>query len=215
MNEFGPGPLRDDELLALLLRTGGAGGSAADIAGSLLGDDGLRRLAAASIGELCLCPGVGPAKAATLMAAFELGRRLTARPLEPGDPVREPADVYRHFAPRLRGATQEEFHVLLLDARHRVTRSILISRGTLTASLVHPREVFRPVLREAAAAVVLVHNHPSGDPAPSDEDRQLTRRLARAGELLGVPVLDHVIVADGGFSSLRELGAVDGSEGSS
>ena len=95
---------------------------------------------------------------------------------------------------------------MLLDSRHRVIRSVLTSQGTLTASLVHPREVFRPALREAAAALVLVHNHPSGDPSPSSEDREITRRLAQAGVLLGIPVLDHVIVADRGYASLREEG---------
>jgi DNA repair protein RadC len=114
--------------------------------------------------------------------------------------------VHRHFHPRLRDAPTEQFHILLLDARHRVLRSVLTSQGTLTASLVHPREVFRPALREGAAALVLVHNHPSGDPTPSLEDREITRRLARAGVLLGIPVLDHVIVADRGYASLREQG---------
>ena len=100
--------------------------------------------------------------------------------------------------------------MVLLDGRHRVVRHELVSQGTLTASLVHPREVFRPALREGAAAVLLVHNHPSGDPTPSREDREITERLVRAGELLGVPVLDHVVVAERGFASLRERGAGGG-----
>ncbi|MAE94776.1 MAG: hypothetical protein CL910_08965 [Deltaproteobacteria bacterium] len=121
--------------------------------------------------------------------------------------MRGPEDVFRHFHPRLRDARQEQFLVVLLDGRHRVLGEARASEGTLTASLVHPREVFRPALREGAAAIVLVHNHPSGDPSPSTEDRAVTQRLVRAGELLGIQVLDHVVVAERGWRSLREDGA--------
>ena len=130
-------------------------------------------------------PGVGPAKSAALVAALEIGRRVAARRLRAGDPVRGPADVFRHFHARVRQARHERFFVLLLDGRHRLLREVVISQGTLTASLVHPREVFRPALREAAAAVVLVHNHPSGDPTPSTEDHEITLRLFEAGTLVG------------------------------
>jgi DNA repair protein RadC len=171
---------------------------------------GLRGLAAAVAAELRAAPGIGPSKAAALSAALELGRRLATVKLRPGDPLGGPADVFRHFHARLRDAPHERFLVLLLDGRHRVLREVVASQGTLTASLVHPREVFRPALRESAAALVLVHNHPSGDPAPSREDREVTARLARAGEILGIPVLDHVIVAEGGYTSLREQGWLDG-----
>lgn len=198
--------LRDEELLALLLGTGAAGRSVRALAESLVERGGLRGLAATPLAALCQRRGIGPAKATRLLAAIEIGRRLAAEPLERGAPVLKPGDVHGHFHAHLRDALQEEFHVLLLDGRHRLIRATLITRGTLTASLVHPREVFREALREAAAAVVLVHNHPSGDPTPSNEDRQLTERLVHAGELLGIPVLDHVVVADAGFSSLRELG---------
>ena len=151
---------------------------------------------------------MGPAKSATLAAALELGRRVAARRLRSGDPVRGPADVFRHFHARLRDVRYERFLLLLLDGRHRMLREVVISQGTLTASLVHPREVFRPALREAAAAVVLVHNHPSGDPTPSREDREITERLVEAGDLLGIPVVDHVVVAERGWASLRDQGAV-------
>ena len=120
--------------------------------------------------------------------------------------LRDPADVFAHFHPYLRDAAQERFAIVLLDGRHRVLREEVISLGTLTASLVHPREVFRPALRASAAGLILVHNHPSGDPTPSNEDRQVTERLVAAGELLGVRVLDHVIVAERGYCSLREEG---------
>jgi DNA repair protein RadC len=147
---------------------------------------------------------VGPVKRGALVAAIEIGRRLAAGRLDAGAPIRGPADVFHHFHPRLRHAAQERFFVVLLDGRHRLIRHELVSVGTLTASLVHPREVFSPALRASAAAVILVHNHPSGDPTPSREDRDITDRLARAGEILGIPVLDHVVVAERGYSSLRE-----------
>ena len=128
---------------------------------------------------------MGPAKSASVCASLELGRRLAARRLHPGAAIRGPADVFAHFHPSLRLVPHERFIALLLDGRHRVLREEVVSQGTLTASLVHPREVFRPALRESAAALILVHNHPSGDPTPSAEDREVTLRLVRAGELLG------------------------------
>lgn len=205
LDALGPEALSDAELLALLLRTGGRGADALAIARRLLAArGGLAGLARAEAGDLAVVAGVGPAKSASLRASLEIGRRLAARRLEPGTSIRSPADVFRHFHPRLRHAAQERFFVVLLDGRHRVLRHELVSQGTLTASLVHPREVFRPALRESAAALVLVHNHPSGDPTPSREDRDITERLMRAGEILGIPVLDHVVVAERGFCSLRE-----------
>jgi DNA repair protein RadC len=205
LHSLGPEALSDAELLALLLRTGGAGSNALVVARRLLAaHGGLPGLARAAAQELAATRGIGPAKCATLRASIEIGQRLAARRLDAGAPIRSPADVFHHFHPRLRHATQERFFVVLLDGRHRVLRHELVSQGTLTASLVHPREVFRPALRESAAALVLVHNHPSGDPTPSREDREITERLEQAGELLGVPVLDHVVVAERGYYSLRE-----------
>jgi DNA repair protein RadC len=167
--------------------------------------DGVAGLARTAPAELRQTAGVGPAKSASLLAALELGRRLATRRLRTGDAIRGPADVHRHFHARLRDTPPERCLVLLLDGRHRVMREVMVSQGTLTASLVHPREVFRPALREAAAAVILVHNHPSGDPTPSREDREVTARLVHVGEILGVPVLDHVIVAESGYVSLRQM----------
>lgn len=205
LEALGPEFLSDVELVALLLRTGGGGlDSVAAAARLLAAEGGLAGTARAAAADLAAVPGIGPAKRATLGAAFELGRRLAARRLDAGIPVRGPADVHAHFHPRLRHAAHERFFSVLLDGRHRVIRHALVSQGTLTASLVHPREVFRPALREPAAAVILVHNHPSGDPTPSQEDREITERLVRAGALLGVPVVDHVVVAERGYASLRE-----------
>lgn len=208
---LGPEALSDAELIALLLRTGNGRRDALALGARLLQRyGGLAGLAVGSAAELAQEDGMGPVKSATLVAALELGRRMAARRLRSGDPVRGPADVFRHFHPRLRDARCERFLLLLLDGRHRMLREVAISQGTLTASLVHPREVFRPALREAAAAVVLVHNHPSGDPTPSREDQEITRRLAEAGELLGIPVVDHVVVAERGYASLREAGVLAG-----
>lgn len=204
---LGPEALTDAEVLALLLRTGTRHAGALSVARALLAAcGGIEGLSRAAPRELAGASGVGPAKAATLAAALELGRRLAARRLQEGAPIRGPEDVYRHFHPWLRHATQERFLAVLLDGRHRVLGQEVISQGTLTASLVHPREVFRPALRACAAALVLVHNHPSGDPSPSAEDRAVTARLARAGEILGVRVVDHIVVAERGYCSLREEG---------
>ena len=207
LDSHGPEALSDCELLALLLRTGGRGASALVIASRILAHvGGLQGLANAGAPELALVSGVGPAKGATIRACLGLARRLASRRLTPGTVIRTPEDIHRHFHASLRDLRHERFLAVLLDGRQRVMRWELISQGTLTASLVHPREVFRPALREAAAALVLVHNHPSGDPTPSREDREITARLVRAGEILGVRVLDHVIIAERGYCSLREEG---------
>ena len=203
----GPRALADVELVALLLGSGGPGGGAADLAKRLLAScGGLLQLGQTDVHVLRGHGGLGPAKAAALVAAVELGRRLQSRRLEPGARIHGPGDVHAHFQPWLAAADTEQFHAVLLDGRHRVKDVVLVSQGTLTASLVHPREVFRSAIRRAAAAIVLVHNHPSGDPAPSGEDRRVTERLVQAGELVGIRVLDHVVVAEGGFHSFSEAG---------
>jgi len=210
LEAFGAAALSDDELVALVLRTGRPNRDARGLAQSLIGrGEGLAQLVDAELGELCAVPGVGLAKAASLIAAIELGRRLSATPLVRGDRIRGPQDVHRHFLQRVRSERREHFMVLLLDGRHRLMRECQVSQGTLTASLVHPREVFRPAVRAAAAAIVLVHNHPSGDPTPSAEDLDVTDRLARAGVLLGIRVVDHVVVASEGFHSLRDNGQLE------
>jgi DNA repair protein RadC len=144
------------------------------------------------------------ARAIRLAAAFALGRRVAAAGRRPRTSLRSPARVHELMATELRGLAQETFHVLLLDGKHRLRRRERVSAGTLTSSLVHPREVFGPAIRENAAALIVVHNHPSGDPEPSAEDLAVTRRLAQAGRILGVPLLDHVVVGDEGYVSIRE-----------
>ncbi|HEU0265432.1 MAG TPA: DNA repair protein RadC [Geobacterales bacterium] len=203
--------LTDAELLALIIRTGDAasGTSALDIGRQLLtifGD--LRTLARASISEICQVRGTGPAKAACIKAAFAMAERLNSDRLLVSDTFTAPEQIYHHYHYQLRDRKKEYFLVLLLDGRNRVIREVQISEGTLNQSLVHPREVFNPAVRESAAAIILVHNHPSGDPTPSREDMALTGRLRQAGELMGVKVLDHVIIGDGRFISLAGQGVL-------
>ncbi|HSW29263.1 MAG TPA: DNA repair protein RadC [Longimicrobiales bacterium] len=196
------------ELLAILVGSGGAGGSAFHVADRLLGWAGgsVRRLGTADPGSLEGVAGVGAATAARVLAALELGRRGAAWAEGDDEPIRGPADVFRRMGSRLRDLPQEEFHALLLNTRHRVIREVAVTRGILDASLIHPREVFRAAVVEGAAGVILVHNHPSGDPTPSPEDRAVTRQLAEAGRALGIPVLDHVVIGDGGWRSVGAEG---------
>ncbi len=205
----GADTLSDTELLALILRSGDAasGNSAIDQGRVLIQNFGsLRSMAGATVAELCSIKGIGPAKAAELLAVFELARRFGSSMLRPGDRYSDPQTVFAHFHERLRDHKRERFIALLLDSKNRLLREVNISEGSLTASIVHPREVFGPVVRESAAAVLFVHNHPSGDPAPSREDLDITKRLKEAGELMGVRVLDHIIIGSEGYVSLADRG---------
>jgi DNA repair protein RadC len=208
LRSIGPEALSGRELLAVLIGSGTEGHSAVDVAGALLAeaDGSLRRLAAVSLAELQRTPGVGPATAARLSAALELGRRLAREGPADRGRVQGPRDVYERCAPAMRDLPQEEFRVLLLNTQHAVTREVVVTRGILDASVVHAREVFRGAIAESAAAVILTHNHPSGDPTPSPEDREVTRQLAAAGAVLGIPVLDHVIIGDARYVSFVEAG---------
>jgi DNA repair protein RadC len=201
--------LSDAEVLAILLRVGHAstGESALDQAQGILRRFGsLRRLDGAPLSRLCRVPGVGPAKAAGIKAALELGKRLGAEPLRRGAVLRSSRDVYQHYHPRLATAPRETFWVVLLDVKNRILGEAKVSEGSLSSAVVHPREVFRPAVEESAAAVILVHNHPSGDPAPSAEDVAITRRLREAGDIVGVKVLDHVVIGGEGYASFVERG---------
>lgn len=196
------------DLIARVLRPRGA--AARDVARDLIealgGAEGLAR---ASVHELAGLRGLGRASADRLVAAVELGRVMATRPALRGASFRAPADVDRFLRPRVRDLEVEQFFVFALDARHRLRAWRTVSVGTLTASLVHPREVFRFALREAAAAVLIAHNHPSGDCEPSAEDASVTSRLVDAGRLVGIRVLDHVVVAAGGYFSFREAGRLE------
>ena len=197
----------DAELLALLLGGGQAtdagvclAGRVLDAAGGLARLDRLGRLDGASL------PGFWPRRAAMLRAALELGRRAQALPLGVGTLVRDAESVWAHFRGRLPQLDREAFYVLLLDGKNRVQAEVRVSEGSLTAALVHPREVFSPAIRDGAAALILVHNHPSGDPTPSAEDVALTERLRQVGDLVGVRILDHVVVGRGRWVSMAESG---------
>ncbi len=201
--------LSDAELLALVLRTGDASSrsSALDHARLLLSRfESLRKLASASTAELCEVKGIGPAKAAEIQAVFEISRRFGVEGMRTGDRYTCSSEVFRHYHERLRDRKKEVFLALLLDSKNRLIREVQVSEGSLTASIVHPREVFAPVVRESAAAVLFVHNHPSGDPTPSREDLDITERLRQAGDLMGVRVLDHIIIGSGAYVSFVDRG---------
>jgi DNA repair protein RadC len=203
----GPHGLSDAQLLAILLRIGRPDSSAVEVAMDLLSRlEGLRGLANRSLQELCVVPGIGPAKAAQILAAVELGKRALAIPLTAGLRIRQSQDIFQHYYPLLRDLRHEVFKALLLDAKHGLIRDMTVSEGSLTVSIVHPREVFNLAVRESAAAVIFVHNHPSGDPHPSEEDHALTRRLTAAGEILGIRVLDHIVIGDGRYVSFADEG---------
>jgi DNA repair protein RadC len=195
------------ELLALIVGSGSRGSSALAVAERLgrVSEGSLQRLASLDVALLERVPGVGRATASRVLAALELGRRAASADAEPGERIRGPADVFARMGPRLRDVPQEEFHALLLNSRHRILREVLVTRGTLDSSLIHPREVFRSAVAEGAAGVILVHNHPSGDPTPSAEDRSVTRQLAEAGRAIGIPVLDHIVVGRGAYASLADV----------
>ncbi|MCS7170389.1 MAG: DNA repair protein RadC, partial [Candidatus Kapabacteria bacterium] len=183
------------------------GFSAVDVARELLQRFGsLTELASRDVSELRTVRGMGTVRAVVLSAAFELARRLQAEPFAARKVIRSPEDVARLYIPRLRGARTESFRVLLLNAANQIVREALVSEGTLTASLAHPREVFRLAITESAAAVILLHNHPSGNTEPSPEDIALTRQLVQAGKVIDIPVLDHLIIAGEAYTSLRERG---------
>ena len=206
--EQGPGALTAAELLAVVLRTGAEGENALAQGRAVMDLCGgsLRRLVGTTLTELCAIKGVGPVKAAQIQAVLELAKRFGEEEFIPGMPFRGSADVYAHFRERLGSEAYEQFYAVLLDNKHRKLRDVRISQGSLTSSVVHPREVYIPVIRESAAAVIFVHNHPSGDPTPSQEDLMLTRRLREVGELVGIRVLDHVIIGKGRYVSFVDDG---------
>ena len=178
----GPEFLSEAQLLAILLRIGRADSSAVQVAMELLDRlEGLPGLANRGIEELCQVPGIGLAKAAQLKAAIELGKRVLATPLSTGTKITSSRDLYHHYYPRFRDLRHEVFQLVLLDAKHAIIRDATVSKGSLTLSIVHPRDVFNLAVRESAATVIFLHNHPSGDPEPSPEDRALTARLVAAG----------------------------------
>ncbi len=205
---LGAPALTTTELLAILLGTGRNGHGVLEVASRLmeLSEGSLRRLARRPQAELLRADAIGPAKASRLLAAFELGARLAREERPPVQRIREPEDIVALFGGRLRDLQVEEFHLVALDSQSQVLREVLVTRGLLNSSLVHPREVFRPAIVEAAAGIIVVHNHPSGDPTPSGEDKAVTQQLVAAGRLLDLPLYDHVIIAGDRFLSFANAG---------
>jgi len=206
--ELGPSVLSDGEALAVIFGTGhpGAGSALVISRGLLMKFGDLRGVLSASITELATLPGVGRARAATIVALGEVARRVQSERLDAGVILSSAASVHAHFGPLLVDEKRESFYLVMLNGKNRVIANTRISQGSLGASIVHPREAFRCAVREAAAAVIFVHNHPSGDPTPSAEDRRTTERLRRAGEVMGIPVLDHVVVGRGRYWSFADNG---------
>ena len=205
LERLGPTALGDNELLALVIGHGSRDTPSLDLANAILSEaGGAQGLTRRSTDELRRISGVGRTRASQVLAAVELGRRTLMRDAGPRARFASPRDVATFLLPQFGSRPVEQFGIVLLDTKHHLLRATVLSIGTLDASLVHPREVFREAAAGGAAAIVLFHNHPSGDPAPSRDDELLTRRLVRAGELMGIDVLDHLILADARYFSFKE-----------
>jgi DNA repair protein RadC len=213
---MGPGALSDTELLAMLLRSGRKGYSVIAIAQQLIAEAGsLAELVHWRETEFRQVKGIGPVKSLQLVSAMELARRILAGHREVAPVLNRPELVHQHFQPRLAGLVVEKFWVLCLNRKNRLLKEVEITSGTATSSLAHPREVFRAAIRHGAAAVVCAHNHPSGDPAPSAADVQVTRQLREAARAVDIELLDHVVVGQAaadprglGYYSFRESGVL-------
>jgi DNA repair protein RadC len=210
LERLGARSLGDNELLALVIGTGSRDADALDVANQLIehagGVHGLTRM---SLDSFRVITGVGPARAARIVAAVELGRRTLVRRTAERPLLATPRQVAAYLLPQYGAATVEQFGIVMLDTRHRVIRIRIVSSGSLDSTVVHPREVFREAAAASAAAIVLFHNHPSGDPTPSPDDLVLTTRMVNAGSIMGIDVVDHVILADQRYFSLVEAGRLD------
>jgi len=198
--------LADSELLAIIIGSGSRKKNALDLARSLLNKfDNLAGIESASMDEICSVHGIGLGKATSLKAALELGRRFTSSSASVKSyPIRTAEDVYTLYIASMKNRKKEIFSVMLLNAKNRLIKTVTISEGALTGTIVHPREVFNPAIRESANSVVFTHNHPSGDPEPSNEDIALTRRLVDAGNIMGIRVVDHLIIGDNRYYSFAD-----------
>jgi DNA repair protein RadC len=201
--EKGISALSDAELFAILLRTGSRGENVVDMSNRLIAEYGLDNLFECSLKELQEIKGIGPSKAMQVLTVRELGKRYN-QSKTPIKKITCAKDVFDIFHERLKDEKQENFYVLLLDTKNQIIKEELITKGVLDASIVHPREVFKPAIKNSASRIILIHNHPSGDPSPSDEDLDITKQIEKAGEELGIGVLDHVIVGKGEWWGWRE-----------
>ncbi|MGA7160693.1 MAG: DNA repair protein RadC [Bacteroidota bacterium] len=203
----GPEVLTEAELLAILIGSGSGKVTAIDLAKTLFVEHKtLRSLAGLSVADLKRFKGIGDARAVLIAAAFELARRLQSSPDPERRVIKSPSDIAKHFVPTLRDLPQEIFVVVLLNSANNITREVTITKGLLNSSLTHPREVFRHAIIEHAASIILVHNHPSGNPEPSQEDISITKQIVEASKVVGIPVHDHIIIAGAEFTSFAERG---------
>ncbi|RYL93875.1 JAB domain-containing protein [Sporolactobacillus sp. THM7-4] len=203
----GAGSLSNQELLAIILRSGTRNESVLQLSGRLISHfEGLELLRDASVEELSKVKGIGTAKAVQLLASFEIGVRMAQIRHDARYTIRSPEDGANYVMEEMRLLTQEHFVVLFLNTKNQVLHKTTIFIGSLNASIVHPREVFKEAVRRSAAAIICFHNHPSGDPSPSREDSEVTKRLVSCGKILGVDVLDHIIIGDKKFVSLKQKG---------
>jgi len=208
LQRHGAAMLSEAELLAILIRTGARGATAVDLAKKLVSNGrSLRDIAQMSVTDITAL-GIGQARATAIVAAFELSRRLPFSDGEEKAIFRSPSDVAARYGPKLRDLKHEEFWVIVLNAANELQQESRVSSGTLSASLAHPRECFHHAIREKAASVIFVHNHPSGNPEPSQEDIAMTKQLVEAGKILQIPVHDHIIIAGSKFTSFAERGLV-------
>jgi DNA repair protein RadC len=206
--------LGDNELLALVLGSGSRDTDALALANRLIEQaGGLHGLTRIDLGELRRVSGVGRARAAQIVAAVELGRRTLVRGVAERPRLRTPRDLAAYLLPQYGGGPVEQFGLVMLDTKHRIIRIKIVSTGSLDTTVVHPREVFREATSAAAAAIILFHNHPSGDPTPSPDDLLLTTRMIHAGTIMGIEVVDHLILADQQYFSLLESGRLQGRTG--
>ena len=208
---LGPAGMSEAQLIAIILRTGGGGTSAIDLGMELLDKFGsLKKIEQASITELCESKGLGKAKAAQIKAALELGRRMFFETTFKGPLLSNSSSVFSYFHPKFMDIKKEIFYCAMLDVKNRLINESKISEGSLTTSVVHPREAFKNAIKESAASVIFVHNHPSGDPTPSRDDILITEKLSEAGETVGIKMLDHIIIGDGKYTSMLEKGYLKG-----
>ena len=204
LERYGPDSLSNDELLALILRTGHQKENAIDMSHRLINEYGLDKLSDLALNELQEIKGIGFAKACQIIALFEFNKRHNkAVKTKETVTIEKPEDVYNYFVDELKDKKKEHFYALLLDSKNKIIKKDLISVGTLDNSLVHPREVFKEAIKNSAAGVILVHNHPSGDPEPSENDVEITQKIAKAGNILNIKVLDHVIIAEKGWDNIK------------
>jgi len=210
LERLGAGGLGDNELLAIVIGSGSREVDALSVANQLIDHaGGLHGLTRLGMDHLRVVSGVGPARAARIIAAVELGRRTLIRAVADRPQLATPRQVAAYLLPQYGAATVEQFGIVMLDTRHRVIRIRIVSVGSLDSTVVHPREVFREAASASAAAIVLFHNHPSGDPTPSPDDLALTTRMVNAGSIMGIDVIDHLILADQRYFSLVEAGRLD------